>query len=113
MYLRGIVSTYPCKFVSKHRTIGSDVGWSLRKINSVLANDRESRSIRHVEACCADNGIDLPLQTISTDDTFLGNLLDWSKVHINILLLDSLHIRIALRKLLVMGPRHCERTIQV
>jgi hypothetical protein len=61
----------------------------LGQLNSVLTNDRESRPIADIKARRADYRIALPLLAITTNDTLLGDLLDRSKVHIDVLFLDG------------------------
>lgn len=58
---------------------------------------KSTHFVGNVESRRTDNGIHLSLLTIRTHNTILCNLVDGGKMHIDILILNRLHIRISRR----------------
>ena len=58
------------------------------EFHAVLADDGEARTIRNIEAGCADDGVAFSFDAVAADDAFLSDGLDGGEVNVDVLFLD-------------------------
>lgn len=60
----------------------------IRKVDAVLSDDREARSVTDIEACSTDNSIAFSFNAVFSDHAFLCDLVDSCKMDIDVFLLN-------------------------
>jgi hypothetical protein len=66
----------------------------LSEVDAVAADDGEVGAEAGVEACSADDGVDLLLRALRADDGLLCDLNDFFEMYVHVRLLNSFHVGI-------------------